>query len=423
MKLAVILLVAGVLVFGNAALVKADEMSEMKEQIKALQETINAQQKTIGTLNSKIQAIETKQEAQAQEIKKVPELAQTVGELKNKPSALLEGLTVGGHLKLYMFDRSDGERNGVNQHNNLSGGINHFFLYLTKELGDWLKIDVQTDTSISASATPSLGSDITRATSSTTSTTIYQAFMTAFLPQGFEARVGVLNPIFSEEYAKETWWHELYHQNTGLANLQSWHDSGIELYKNFDFDKWSLPVYLYYLNGNTADRYVDNNENKTVMLHIAPEFFQTKLRLLGSLGYGKWDDKGSHPLLRSVTGFDWKYQKFNLTGEYIYNKWDQLVTTGTITADGKREGYYLRAMYNFTPKWRGLVKYSHAELYKTGLAFMKSDNYDTTILAVDYFLTPNSTIIGQYQFVDADRSDGSESLDFGRFTLGWRTTF
>lgn len=413
MKLTIILFTVCALVIFGARLAKADEVSDLKEQLKALQETTAA-------LSAKVQALEAKQEAQAKEIKKVPELAESVKKIEEAPPTLLEGVNVGGHLKMYMLDRTDGERNGNSQHTDLSAGINHAYIFFTKEIEDWLKLDVQTDISVSASATPTIGSNIVRADSATTTFKLYQAFMTALLPQGYELKVGSFNPLFSEEYAKETWWHELYHQNQGLIYLQSWHDTGIELYKNFDFDKWSLPVYFSILNG---DQFVDKNEDKTVLLHIAPEFFQTKLRLLGSLGYGKWDDGDNGSLLRSLMGFDWKYQKFNLTSEYIYQKYGHVTTTGRANADGKKEGYYIRAMYTFNPKWRALVKYSHAELYQTGTINMRSNNYDTTSLAVDYFLTPNSTIIGQYSYIDGERSDGSESIKANRFTLGWRTTF
>lgn len=429
MRLMIILTIGCAFVFFGAGVVKADDFSDLKDQIKVLQEKINAQQKTIDALNAKIQNVEAKQETQAKEIQKVPELAKKVGELKEtaKLPELLEGVSIGGHVKLYMFDRTDGKRNGNHQHTNLSAGVGShaFILYVTKQLADWLKVETETDFGISAGATPALGSDITRATTSSTSFNLNTAALTATLPQGAELKTGVFWPMFSEEYAKQTWWHELYHQNKGLTELQSWHDSGIELYKNFDFEKWSLPLYFSLLNGSPGSRYVDDNDDKTVLLHIAPEFFQTKLRLLSSLGYGKWDDGDNGSLLRSLIGFDWKYQKFNLTSEYIYLKYGHVTTTGTANADGKNEGYYARLMYNFTDKWRGLIKYSHAELYKTttGIVNMRSDNYDTTTVALDYFLTPNSTIIGQYMYIDADKSDGSDKIRANRFTLGWRTTF
>ncbi len=431
-RVMLVLVMLGAFIFFSAGVVKADDLSEMKEQIKALQETINAQQQTIQTLNSKVQGIETKQESQAQAIKKVPELTDKVAKLKENPVGdLLGGVQVGAHLKFAMLDQTIGKRNGVNQKTDLSAGFvgsHNLILYFGKELADWLRIDIQPEVDVSASATPSLGSDITRVTSSSTSIKIHQAFMTALLPKGYELKVGTFNAMYSEDYAKETWWHYFYNMNTGKCSSVAWHDSGVELYKNFDFDKWSLPVYLSLLNGG-SDQNVDNNDAKTVLLHIAPEFFQSKLRLLGSLGVGYWSSNKNS--IKLLGGLDWKYKKFNLLGEYIFQEFDNVPipaspTAASPTAVGKREGYWIRGVYTFNPKWRALIEQSYFNNYKAGLSgqtSMLSDKYYSTNLGVDYSITPNSTIIGQYEIGDASRSNGSESLRFNRYTLGWRTTF
>lgn len=425
MKLSIILATACAFIFFSAGFARADELSEMKEQIKAL--------------SAKIEALEAKQESQAKEIKKVPELAQKVTDLKESSlGKLTEGLSIGGHLKFTLLDRTQGERNGVHQHNNLSGGMygyDNFFLYISKELADWLKVDVVPQWDMTASATPALGSDIGRATSTSVTTRLYNAFMTVRLPSEYQLKAGLFNPMYSEDYAKETWWHQLFNLPQKMCTIQSWHDTGAELYKNFDFEKWSLPAYFAVVGGN-SDRNIDNNENKMVLLHLAPEFFQTKLRLLGSLGYGKWDGKGNHDAIRNAVGFDWKYKKFNLLGEYLY--WERknmlVPSTGTVpTADAINKAYWIRAAYNLNPKWRFLVQQSYSNLYQAGLTTtngvattqrnMLSDKYDVSTLGIDYSLMPSSTIIWQYDRGNGHRSDGSESLKYDRFTLGWRTTF
>ena len=249
--------------------------------------------------------------------------------------------------------------------------------------------------------------------------------MTARLPKEVEVRVGLFSPLFSEDYAKETWWDQLYHSNKGLDYLQSWQDSGLEIYRNFDFEEFSLPVYLYYLNGNTAynGEYVDNNNAKTFMLHIAPEFFQTRLKLLGSVAAGKWDNDSNKDIVRYATGFEWKHKKLNFLTEYLYTKWEKRALTLGGVADAKREGYQCKLLYRLTPQWRALVNFSHAELYNSATATMRSDIYDTLTFALNYFITDSSSLIGQYSLVDGDRSDQSDALNYNRFTLGWRTTF
>ena len=122
MKIRVVLFTACAVLLLGVGFAKADEISDLKEQMKALQETTTA-------LNAKIQALEAKQEAHGREIKKVPELAQKISDLKESSlGQLTEGLSVGGHLKMYAFDRTDAKRNAEPQHTNASAGMHHFYL-------------------------------------------------------------------------------------------------------------------------------------------------------------------------------------------------------------------------------------------------------------------------------------------------------
>jgi len=378
-----VLAVACALVFLGIGFAKADELSDLKDQVRALSEKVESLEK-----------------------------AQSGGGGS--------GVTVGGHLKLFVADRTDGERNNVDQNNNLSAGLNDLYLYFSKGLSDFLMLDVQTKTAAVAGATPSLGSDIDRASGSSFSTTIDQAFLTVLLPSQVELKVGAFYPLFSEEYGRQIWWEEQYHGNNGLLTLESWYDNGIELYKNFDFEALSLPINLYLLNGD--NRYTDNNGGKSWLVHVAPELFSSRLRLMGSLGFGKWDDNDDYDSLRYAFGAQFKYQSLDIMGEYLYKDWENLPLTGGERADGERKGYYMKALYRFNQEWRGLVKYSSVKLYSASTTMLE-DTYDTICVGLNYFIAEGSTIMPQVSFVDADRSDGSETLEYIRFTIGWRTTF
>jgi hypothetical protein len=240
------------------------------------------------------------------------------------------------------------------------------------------------------------------------------------LPREVELKVGAFWPLFSEEYGRQIWWEEQYHGNNGLLTLEAWYDNGIELYRNFDFEAFSLPVYLYLLNGD--NRYVDNNAGILGLVHLAPEFYGNKLRLLGSIGSGRWDDNDDYDTLRYAVGADFKYQNLNIMGEYLHKQWDNVPLSGGGTADGENKGYYIKGLYSFRQKWRGVVKYSDVELYNASTT-MLADTYKTISLGVNYSITDSSLIMLQISSVDADRSDGSETLEYIRFTLGWRTTF
>jgi hypothetical protein len=421
MKLSIILATACVFLFLSSDPAKSDEVSDLSKKVEILQQTIDE-------LKAQVKELKKKQEVQAEEVEKVSELAESVEELQELPSQVAaelgEGVTIGGHFKAYILDRTDGERNNRDQNNNLSAGIHDLYLYFGKTLSDWLSLDVAPKISVLAGATPALGADITRATSASVDIDLDEAYMTMRLPYyELETRVGAFYPFFSEEYARQTWWHEQYHGNNGLLTLQSWRSNGVEIYRNFDFEEFSLPVYLYWLNGdNTDSRFVDNNGNKNLLLHVAPEFFAGRLKLLGSFGYGEWDDNDDYGSLQYALGADMKSQKFSILGEYLYRGLDGVPLTAGGRADGNNEGYFIRVMYTFNPKWRALVKYSDVDLYSVSTT-MLTDNYKTTSFAVNYWITDGSTIIPQLEYVDADRSNGSESLEYLRWTLGWRTTF
>lgn len=415
MKLSVVLAIACAFLFLSGSVVQAndiaDEIAELKAQLKALSERLEDLE------NTKEDVIELSE--------KVEELESYPAEEEGPPS-----LSFGGHLKLYLADRSGGERSGQSQNNNLSAGFDFFNFYISKALSDWFMLDVQTSTQVFAQATPSLGSNISRVTSGSVSTKISEATVTVLLPQDIMLRAGVFDPIFSEDYAKQMWWHEQYHGNRGLVNLQEWHDIGVEFYKTFEFESFSLPVNLYVLNGDDSSTfqspsfsYVDNNGNMSVLIHIAPEFFFGQLRPLGSFGYGKWDEQDDKYTIRYALGLAVNYKSLHLLSEYMFKEWEDVPLTGGGVADGERKGYYIKVRYNFTPEWRGVIKYSDVDLYRPSTTTMLTDNYKVLSLGVNYFITESSTIMPQFIHVDAGRSDNSEKLEYNRFTLGWRTTF
>lgn len=330
----------------------------------------------------------------------------------------LGNVKVGGNLKMYLYDQSVGTSKDVQQHNNNSAGLTTFYLFLSEQLTDLVSVEVWPRFSVSASATPSLGNDIARTTTATTTVSVYQAFVKVNLPQAVEVKAGKMVTFFSNEYGREIWWDEQYHLNPGIATLQSWDDYGLEIYKNFDFEKVSLPVYLYLLNGEKTD--VDNNNSKAAMVHFDPEFLEGKVKLVGSYGFGKWDDGSDKTFVRYDAGVEYKYQKINVRSEYLSKTYSDKLVSGAQTKDAVSNGYFVKALYRFTPEWRALIGYSRA---LNSATYTYSDIYKTTTMGVDYFITESSTIIAQYSMVDANRTNDSAALNYNRFTLGWRTTF
>ncbi len=420
MKATIISVAFFAFIFSHAGPATADEISDLNRKIEALQQTIDE-------LKAQLEEVKERQEEQEEAVialEDQPPASKVVSE------AIGKNVNIGGHLKFYLADRSDGERNGLDQKNNLSAGVSDLWLYFSKQLADWLSIDVAPRIEVTAAATPSLGGDIERATSASVDLDLWEAYMTVRLPYQVEMRAGALLPYFSEEYATQSWWHEQYHGNNGLVHLQAWRDNGIELYKNFDFEKWSLPVYLYpYMNGAaTGDdddaTLLDNNGTKSVLLHVAPEAYigDGRIRLLGSIGYGRWDAQDDNDSMQYTLGASVTYKGFNLLGEYLFRGLNDVPLLGGGRADYENKGYFIRAMYTFNPKWRALIKWSDVDQPFISTT-MLTDNYQDLSFAINYWIFQGSTIIGQVDLVDAERSDNSEKLEYLRYTLGWRTTF
>ncbi len=405
----------------------ADELSDLKAQVEKLMQRIDE--------------LEKKQKEQAEEVKKVPKIEGTVEELKKAPpasqvveKALSKGVKLGGHFKFFLADQSTGQSNGVDQHNQLSAGANDLWLYFKKSITDWLAIDLAPRIYATASATPTLGGDITRASISSVNVDLDEGYLTVRTPNPYnvEIRAGILYPMFSEEYATKTWWQDQYHGNTALPQLESWRSAGIELYKNFDFEDFSLPVYFYpWLNGEDSDwqspyKFTDNNGYKNLLLHVAPEFFAygARFKFLGSLGWGRWDNNGDNNSWQYALGLDIKYKQFNLSGEYLNRTRENVPLLAGGVADGSNEGFYIKGRYTFSESWAVVAKYSDVDLFLPGTGRMLTDNYKTIGLALNYWLMQGSVeIIPQVEWVDAERSDGSEKLKYFRYTIGVRTTF
>ena len=338
-----------------------------------------------------------------------------------------EGVTIGGDIKFYLYDQSSGEVDGESQSNNGSAGFNSIILYISKEITDEISVNVDPEIRVSAGATPRLGGEITRVTDAEIEVEILRANLTWLMPNSFQLKMGYLKPLFTWDYGYELFWNEEFHASPVTANswLGSWHDSGIELYKSFEPEGCSVPVYLYLLNGGGAE--VDNNNGKTVLLHVAPEFMNGMLKLLGSYGRGKWDDDDKYDMERYAFGINLNIKDLTLRGEYMAGTWEnQYLVAEGVRRDISPSGSYIKALYNFLPNLRGLVGYSHLNHDFSGFFYTGSgvgETYDTVTLGLNYFLADGVTAMLQYSMVDADRDDGSAALEYDRVTLGMRVTF
>ncbi|MEK7449387.1 MAG: hypothetical protein AAB019_07875, partial [Planctomycetota bacterium] len=310
----------------------------------------------------------------------------------------------------------------------------------------------------SAGATPSLGKQIgeQRKTTAYGQNDAYknfkwfEAFVKMNVPQyKLELRAGYLNTDFIQDYGKELFWHEEMNGNKFSLYVGSWHDTGIEAYRSFELPdlNMSLPVSVYLLNGTGGTTYLDNNRNKTLLLHAEPEFGGklSGLKTFISYGFGKWGDTewdsnyaaGSPGRAKSgeqdqkynrwSLGASYSYQKFSVRAEMAGNRWDKYFNFDTATEEDKQNaGYYVKLFYKIIPdKLTAMLDYSVARLEQSA---SKNEVYNTTTLGLQYELGEACTYIIQYDMADWSNDEtpaatAEDTLKFNRLVMGIRTTF
>ena len=106
------------------------------------------------------------------------------------------------------------------------------------------------------------------------------------------------------------------------------------------------------------------------------------------------------------------------------NRWrEALPLLGGGTEDGEDKGWYAKIKYSLSDKWRFVLKYSDVDLWSASTDRLLTDNYQSLAFTVGWWITDSSTLMPQIEFVDADRSDTDITLEYFRYTIGWRTTF
>ncbi len=318
-----------------------------------------------------------------------------------------------------------------------------FGLYWNVQLGDRVSVNALTEVGARTGATPSLGirlGEQEREAGEFKPLSVPEANITVMLPWELQMTTGIIRPIFSEDYGMKKGYQEANRLHKSSANHYggTWHDLGVELYKSFEpGGGFSIPTYLYLMNGEQM--FGDNNSNKTLMVHIAPEFW--KLRVMGSYAFGKEDPQELHGLTRYAAGLGGDFGRFWFRGEFFGGSWEGNIMYNAAGVDShyvaKPIAYYVKAGYNFIPDKLGLVlMYDQANQewttkaklgYTSGGSNWTTDSdesYTTVGATIVYSVIPGSAVMIEYNRGMWKVGDGTlTKLDFNRFTLGWRTIF
>lgn len=371
------------------------------------------------------------------------------------PSKAEEGLVkVGGAMKgPVLSDNVWGKAmvNGVKSKGSYSAGsyfsTHAFQLYVSKDITENVSVHAVPDLgSAGAGASPSLGKKLGETLKDTGGATSFKfQELTAsmnLVSLGLQLKAGYMSLPFTQDYGKELFWHE--EKDGGKFTLAtSWHDTGLELYKAFEFGSVSMPTSVSVVNGNSSHNR-DNNNSRAVLIHIEPEF--GSLKTFASFGAGKWgdavvlatgtfnglvEDADMKTFYRASAGLGYTYKRFAIRGEAAVGKWNDAIYAGKAYSANRDDfGYYGKLFYTVVPeKLTAMVHYNH---YVNDVAASATANYllkerfDTTYLGLQYDFAPAATLMVGYSNGNWRNNDTPAKKDyvkFQRFTTTVRVTF
>lgn len=362
----------------------------------------------------------------------------------------------GGDLHFWLFDMSAGGGNistrdslgtpGTTAYDTtgrVTMAIHTLYMSFGVQMSDRFSVTIEPEFGISTGATPRVGSRLgtQQGAGSYREWSLHTAYVSAQLPWDVSLNAGMLRPSFTEDFGDRKSFQEHNRIGKSMTGSNAWHDFGVELYKAFEpGGGFSIPTYLYVLNGNNT--LSDNNNNKWLLVHIAPEFW--KLRLLGSYGFGKDDAAEKYASSRMSVGLGGGSGPVWFRTEYVASSYDGHWGFGAIPASDSAiyartpTGYYVKVGWNIVPDQFGLVlsydKYTQnytnfSSLGYTGATASRNTTtvgQDLTTIAgtLQYWITPGAAVL-----LTADKAlwnvgDGSVTgLDFMRYTLGARIVF
>jgi hypothetical protein len=338
--------------------------------------------------------------------------------------------TVGGHLKLTLYDRPTGTHNGDQSSNYMGFSFRSLWLLVSHQISDKVSIEVEPEFAASTGATPKFGSPIAKKTDPSTVEAGFSGFTRAqvsvILPKDYEVSFGMVKPRMSWDYGAELFWED--QMNGGkftVSDLSAVHETGIELYKNYELGKVSLPTYLYVVNGGYE--FSDNNNQPAFIATVEPEVGAFKFK--GSVYYGTYDKNAKLVSSKYLAGIAFEKGPFAVRAEGGTGLWEKRVSSmardSTITlSDGKPKGFYAKVFYRITPWCRAMFHYDYMSNNQSGWA-PGSEKYTTLSPALLFSVTNSSTIQVQYDIADWKRVKGGKQdlIKYNRLIVGWRTTF
>jgi hypothetical protein len=357
-------------------------------------------------------------------------MADDAASVDNSAGGGAPATTIGGHIKMTLFDTVDGveTKTGVKTGETEYSGFtfNEIILYISQKISDNFSVEVEPEFAAKTGATPKLGTSIgaQMAPVAPAFSGFDRALAKYIAPMDVEISAGIIKPKFTMEYGDELFWDEEFNGSKFAADpwLGEMADSGVEVYKSFDAGGASIPVWLYALNGYGSTTGVnDNNRSPAFMIHMEPAMGMFKLT--GSYTVGLYDNGEHDAYQRASGGIQFIWDNLQLRSELANGRWENKIAKGI---DAKSYGWYVKAIYKFTPWLKFVYDYSVAELNFNGFFITMNnggENYLTHTFVLDYNVTDSTYLMLQVDYANWKQNNGSEGLNFIRPTLAVRTTF
>ena len=90
--------------------------------------------------------------------------------------------------------------------------------------------------------------DFARSPTDDASASVPKCAVIWYAPGDVEVKAGYLKPLFTWDYGYELFWNEQFN-GFRASTAFGWHDEGVEIYKSFEGDGFSVPSSLYIVNG------------------------------------------------------------------------------------------------------------------------------------------------------------------------------
>lgn len=212
---------------------------------------------------------------------------------------------------------------------------------------------------------------------------------------------------FSEEQLYPTTDLELIDRSLVTSRLSYDRDIGVQLLGELFDKKVSYGAGVFNGAGrNTAD----NNDNKDIVARavISPfkgkDVFLEGLSLGAAFQYGKQPRSGNTEGDRAIIGTmaKYEYDKLKIQGEYLFRKQEQILGL----SDKDAEGWYILAAYYFLPKLQAAVRYEQYDPDRD----ISQDREDMLTLGLNYFVNDNLKLQANYRFRDEQAEVGNNEF-------------